>query len=109
LRDGSGVVELDSTGLPLGLFSHATAEARIVAMQKGSALLLCSRGVIECEGNEGRQSEEFGLNRVKAVLAGAVVTTAQDLCTSILNSAAKFSHDAPLCDDRTALALIRNL
>jgi serine phosphatase RsbU (regulator of sigma subunit) len=109
LRDGSGVVELDSTGLPLGLFSHATAEARIVAMQKGSALLLCSRGVIECEGSEGRQSEEFGLNRVKAVLAGAAVTTAQDLCTSILSSAAKFSHDAPLCDDRTALALIRNL
>jgi serine phosphatase RsbU (regulator of sigma subunit) len=109
LRDGSGIIELGSTGLPLGLFSHATAEARIVAMQKGSSLLLCSRGVLECEGSEGRQLEEFGSNRVKVLFAGATATKAQDLCTAILNSAATFSHDAPLCDDRTALALIRNL
>src|SRR5262245_42909639 len=42
LRDGgngSGVIELRATGLPLGLFSHATPDASIVAMEPGDALV----------------------------------------------------------------------
>ena len=34
LRDSTGIVELGSTGLPLGLFSHATSDARIVGLEK---------------------------------------------------------------------------
>src|ERR1700751_727900 len=50
LRDQTGVTELASTGLPLGLFSHATCEAPTAALEKGASLLLVSRGVVECEG-----------------------------------------------------------
>ncbi len=49
LRDGSGITELGATGLPLGLFSHATTDAPTVGLEKGAALLLVSRGVVECE------------------------------------------------------------
>src|SRR5579863_3814169 len=42
LRDPSGITELGSTGLPLGLFSHVTSEAPTVAIEKGAALLLVS-------------------------------------------------------------------
>ncbi len=106
LRDGSGVSELGSTGLPLGLFSHATADAQIVGLEKGSVLLLVSRGVVACEKSRG-DSEEFGLDRVKQLLQSAPASDAHGLCTSILNSASEFSCAGPPSDDRTALALIR--
>jgi phosphoserine phosphatase RsbU/P len=106
LRDGKGIVELDSTGLPLGLFSHATADSRIVALEKGSVLLLVSRGVIACERHHG-SSDEFGLDRAKEILQAATAGDAKSVCTSILTAASEFSCAGPPSDDRTALALIR--
>jgi serine phosphatase RsbU (regulator of sigma subunit) len=106
LRDHSGISELPSTGLPLGLFSHATADASIVGLEKGSALLLVSRGVVACERSRA-DSEEFGLDRAKLLLQSAPPDDAGGLCTSILNSASEFSCAGPPSDDRTALALLR--
>lgn len=107
LHDKSGITELDSTGLPLGLFSHATADARIVAMERRAALLLVSRGLIACEGRSNGSSDEFGLDRVKDFFQKAPPMSAEALCSSILSSVKDFGGNAPLCDDRTALALIR--
>ena len=110
LRDSKGVAELQSTGLPLGLFSHATSDARMVALEAGSALLLVSRGLIECEGSRRNGSGgEFGLDRVKQIFQNAGFATAEAVCSLVLNSAADFAGNKPLCDDRTALALIRTL
>ena len=108
LRDSTGISELESTGLPLGLFSHATADSRIVGFEKGAALLVVSRGVVTCEGRDKGSSEDFGLARVKRLLADATITSAKALCSTILNEVNDFARDVPLCDDRTALALIRN-
>ncbi len=107
LRDSNSISELESTGLPLGLFSHATADARIVGLEKGAAVLLVSRGVVSCESGGNGSSEEFGLERVKKVFQPIAATAAQALCTSVLNSISEFSGHAPPCDDRTALALLR--
>ncbi|HTZ83586.1 MAG TPA: SpoIIE family protein phosphatase [Candidatus Acidoferrales bacterium] len=107
LRDATGISELTSTGLPLGLFSHATSDSRIVAMEKGAQLVVVSNGVISCEGNGSGSDGQFGLDRVKEVLQNAPSEGPQALCSSILSSAGKFSGHAPICDDRTALALIR--
>jgi len=107
LRDRTGVSELGSTGLPLGLFSHATSDSQIVGLEKGAALLLVSRGVIECEGRVDGSTEDFGLGRVKEVFQGADLSSARSLCTSILNSVNQFGGEVPVCDDRTSLGLIR--
>src|ERR1051326_699109 len=107
LRDGTGISELASTGLPLGLFSHATADARIVALEKGAALLLVSRGLIACEGRTNGSSDEFSLDRVKDLFQNAPANRAEALCSSILNSVNYFGGTVPLCDDRTALSLTR--
>jgi len=107
LRDSSGVSELASGGLPLGLFSHATADAPTVGLEKGAALLLVSRGVVTCEGHAEHSSQEFGLDRVRQLLQAAPTSGAQVLCTSILTSVAAFNGDSPICDDRTVLALVR--
>jgi phosphoserine phosphatase RsbU/P len=106
LRDSTGIVDLKSTGLPLGLFSHATCEAPTVGMEKGAVIVLVSRGVVECS-NHHDSSEEFGVARVKELLQQAPLTSAQDLCSSILSATGEFSPQIPPRDDRTALALIR--
>ncbi len=54
LRDRAGIGQLGSTGLPLGLFSHATCDAPTVGLEQGAALLLVSRGVIDNEGHSHR-------------------------------------------------------
>ena len=108
VRDHTGIVELASTGLPLGLFSHATCEGRIVALENRAALLLVSQGLVSCEASRRNgKNGEFGLEGVKQVFQNAVPATAKSLCSSILNSVDEFSGHAPPCDDRTALALVR--
>jgi serine phosphatase RsbU (regulator of sigma subunit) len=108
LRDRAGIVEIVSTGLPLGLFSHATAEAPIVAMERSAALLLVSRGVVECEGKDDKIVDpEFGLGRVKDRLRADESTSAGEMCSSILRAVGEFMCDRPVIDDATALALIR--
>jgi len=107
LRDSRGIVELPSTGLPLGLFSHATLEAPTVGMAKGAGLLLVSRGVLECGSESHDPDGEFGLERVKEAFGHTSLDRAQPLCESILDTADKFSQVTAFCDDRTALALMR--
>ncbi len=107
LRDSRGIVELVSTGLPLGLFSHATADAPIVGLEKGAALVLVSRGVVECGGERNEPANELGLERVKEAFKQVPLDHAQSLCASILDLARKFNAGHSFCDDLTALALLR--
>lgn len=107
LRDHTGVSELASTGLPLGLFSHATCEAPTVALEKKASLLLVSRGVIDCEGRANGSSETFGLNRIKQIFQAEPPLNARSLCSSILNAVSEFASVEPGCEDQTALALVR--
>jgi serine phosphatase RsbU (regulator of sigma subunit) len=108
LRDSIGIAELGPTGLPLGLFSHATCEAPTVGTAKQASLLLVSRGVVDCEGHGNGHSGGFGLERVREVLGAAPANAARPLCESVLEAVAVFSGEGPVCDDCTALALVRN-
>lgn len=105
VRHAAEVSELGATGLPLGLFSLATAEARLIAMEPGSAFALVSRGVVEAECKR----EEFGLARVETALKSAQLTGAKDICRFILDDVQRFTGSEPIHDDITALALVRNL
>jgi len=107
LRDRKGIAELTSTGLPLGLFSHATCDSPTVGMENHAALLLVSRGLVECGRNHHESSPELGMERIKQSFEHASAGDARSLCASMLNAAGQFSPHAPMCDDRTALALIR--
>jgi phosphoserine phosphatase RsbU/P len=108
LRDGTGVVELASTGLPLGLFSHATCDAPTVALQKRAVLLLVSRGVVEGKCKDDKAEDlEFGLQRVKEHLQADPSQSAQSLSASILGAVGEFTCEPLVPDDMTALVFVR--
>ena len=105
LRDKTGITLLEATGLPLGLFSHATQSASPCALVPGAALLVVSRGLVEAEYN----GEEFGLQGVRENLQSAAAPTAQDLCLATLDAAQTFMRVPPTHNDMTALALVRRV
>jgi serine phosphatase RsbU (regulator of sigma subunit) len=110
LRDSSGIVELPSTGLPLGLFSHATCDAPTVGLEKGAVLMLVSRGVVEAKSKDKdneAEDVEFGLERVREQLRTADSSNPQALCALILNAVGEFTGERMVPDDMTALVLVR--
>ena len=104
MRDESGVIELGATGLPLGLFSHLTPDASMVALQPGAALLVVSRGMVEAR----HKSVEFGLQKVKNELQRAQSQTAQEICATVLGSMREFIGKSPVRNDATVIALARS-
>ena len=103
LHNGSETASLGATGLPLGLFSHIPADAKIVALEPGGTLLIVSRGIVDanCKG------EDFGLERVKESFQPAGTTNARDLSASVIANVQQFMCRPPTHDDVTALSLIR--
>ena len=102
LRDDSSMVELPATGLPLGLFSLAPTDARIVGLGPKGSLAVVSRGVVEAES----KNAEFGLEGVKRVMRVGPAS-AKDLSQNILQGVQDFMHAAPKHNDVTALTLTR--
>ncbi len=102
LRDDASVVELPATGLPLGLFSLAPTDARIVGLGPNGSLAVVSRGVVEAES----KNSEFGLGGVKSAMQ-AGPSNAKDLSHRILQQVQDFMHTAPRHNDVTALTLTR--
>lgn len=108
LRDSTGITQLASTGLPLGLFSHATCDAPTIAVAKGGALLLVSRGVVEGKSKEESADEmEFGLESVEERLRGDSSTTAAALSGWILTAVGESTREPLVPEDMTALVLMR--
>lgn len=102
LHDESGWVELPATGLPLGLFSLAPTDARLIGLDATSSLTLVSRGVVEAEcGNQ-----EFGLAGVKSAIETGHAS-ARDLSSRILTRVQDFMCREPKHNDVTVLVLTR--
>ncbi|HTR67054.1 MAG TPA: SpoIIE family protein phosphatase [Terriglobales bacterium] len=103
LTAGEDVSELRATTLPLGLFSHVTTDAPMVALPPGAVMLLVSRGVVEGR----RKREEFGLGRVKQYLQNGAPPSANEICTGVLDTLRQYVGRALTYNDVTTLALVR--
>jgi len=87
LRENGEISILEASGLPLGLFSHATHDAQMCVIPEGGALLLASRGLLEVKAG----GEEYGLDRLKGSLKDATSNgDARELCSSVLRSVSEF-------------------
>ncbi|MGB9195539.1 MAG: PP2C family protein-serine/threonine phosphatase [Terriglobales bacterium] len=102
LSDDSSVVELPATGLPLGLFSLAPTDARVVGMGSKASIAVVSRGVVEAESRDS----EFGLRGVKTAMQSGQAS-ARELSQRILEDVQSFIHTTPKHNDVTALVLTR--
>lgn len=103
LKHSTGITELKATSLPLGLFSHFTPDASIIALEPGATLLLVSRGAVEAR----RRTEEFGLDRVKGSLQQMDAQNAGKVCAAVLKDLQHFTHSRSTTNDITVLALCR--
>jgi serine phosphatase RsbU (regulator of sigma subunit) len=109
LRDHTGITELASTGLPLGLFSHATSDAPTIGLERGAVLLLVSRGVVlgGCKDDHA-EDLEYGLEQIKERLQAAPTSDPHTLSASILHAVGEFTCQPLVPDDMTALVFSRN-
>jgi len=103
VRDSHGITELPASGLPLGLFMHATQDALITVLEPGAVLLLFSRGLMEARNRRS----EFGIERVKKILSSSQSHDAEGLCGEILDSALMHMHGRAIENDLSTLALVR--
>ena len=117
VRSEGNVRVLQSSGMSLGLFTHTTFEATILALQKGDALLVVTKGVT----GSLRGGTEFGAQGVTRTLKNKTAASASAICEAVLREAHAFVHH-PWSrfvslfhrskrsneDDLTALALVRH-
>jgi sigma-B regulation protein RsbU (phosphoserine phosphatase) len=97
LRDGE-VSEIAENGLMLGAFDTAAYEMTVHALEPGDRLVLYTDGIMEA-ANE--KAEEFGRERLSALLRGAAMLSHDGLADLILTTVQRWS--ATQEDDLTVL------
>jgi phosphoserine phosphatase RsbU/P len=104
LWDGRSVALLESTGLPLGLFSHTVQSATTCHLVPGAALVAVSRGVVEAES----EGAEFGLEGAVQALESRR-GSARECCLGILKEVQNFLETTSTQNDMTVLTLLRSV
>jgi serine phosphatase RsbU (regulator of sigma subunit) len=102
-RAGSGCIEeLEGGGLPVGVLHHGGYRDRSARLEEGDILLVHTDGILEARDEAG---EQFGEERVRAVLAEAADLSANDIVRRLLASVE--AHAPRAADDRTLVVLKR--
>jgi sigma-B regulation protein RsbU (phosphoserine phosphatase) len=98
----TGAISLmNSSCLPIGLSPEEICELASEDLMSGDVLVFYTDGVTEAENRLG---EEFGMERLSAVVRQSPSLSAQDLMTNIYNAAADFCGDK-FGDDVTILVV----
>jgi len=82
---------LESTGIPLGLFTHLTHDPLPLAVSENSRLVLVSKGVLE----RRRGKEEFGIQGVCDILRKNEASSAEEISGQVLQAAENFGDPRP--------------
>ncbi len=95
-------LRLDEGGPVLGLLPSAKFETGSVELEPGDLLVLYSDGLVEAAN---QHDEQFGEERVQALVAQHRHLTAAQIRDQIIRAAQAFTGNAELEDDRTLLVL----
>jgi serine phosphatase RsbU (regulator of sigma subunit) len=96
------LTRMNSTCLPIGISPEEICELTSADLIAGDVLVFYTDGVTEAENQFG---EEFGMERLSAVVRQGSSLSAQDLMGDIFNSAAEFCSEAGFNDDVTILVV----
>jgi sigma-B regulation protein RsbU (phosphoserine phosphatase) len=97
-----GVLRVESTGLPLGMFHEVDFSATRLHFDPGDMLFLYTDGLSEAT----REDEEFGVDRVTRVVRQTDAKCPADLIAACLNELHAFVN-GPALDDLSLLAIQR--
>jgi len=103
-RTDGGIDEITSCGFPLGMMGFAEYSEHTTRLEPGDLLLLYTDGLTEAEDPD---DEEFGVERVSAVVAGLDEPTAAAACRTLLKAVDDFTCGQPLADDATLMVVER--
>lgn len=104
LRLKDKVINLNSTGIPIGLFCQSEFESINLNLQNDDFLILYTDGLIEisADGNEYEQ------DRLKSILSNSTNNTASCLIDEIIQDQVKFLGNSPRFDD-TTVAIVKKV
>jgi len=94
------VVPMNSSCFPLGMFESVKCEIDRASLAAGDILVLYTDGITEAENPQG---EEFGMERLSAVIRRDFSLSAEGLMANIFESAEDFCQGVGFKDDATAL------
>jgi sigma-B regulation protein RsbU (phosphoserine phosphatase) len=100
----NGAEELDSTGLPLGLFCGIAFPVIRIGLDRGDSLVCYTDGVTEAQNPAG---EEYGCQRLADVLRDLHGRDARSMTEGALRDVASFRGALRPSDDMTLLAIRR--
>jgi phosphoserine phosphatase RsbU/P len=98
-----GLVRIESTGLPLGMFPEVDFSATRLHMEPGDLMFLYTDGLLEAR----RGDDEYGVERVTNVLRRKAACCPGDAITACLDDLRSFMDSQPM-DDLTLLAIQRS-
>src|SRR6266436_2471827 len=96
------LTRMDSSCPPIGLSPEEICELASADLNDGDVVVFYTDGVTEAEN---RLSEEFGMERLSAVVRSGSSLSAEELTINIFNSAANFSGDVGFHDDVTIVVV----
>jgi sigma-B regulation protein RsbU (phosphoserine phosphatase) len=94
------IVSMNSSCFPVGMFDSVTCEINRADLAAGDILVLYTDGITEAEN---LQREEFGMERLSAVIRRDSSLSAEELMDNIFRSAEDFCQGVGFNDDATVL------
>jgi sigma-B regulation protein RsbU (phosphoserine phosphatase) len=99
----SGVLRIESTGLPLGMFLEAEFSATRLQLEIGDTLFLYTDGLTEARSAD----DEYGVDRVMRLVHQQAARPPAELISACLDDLRAFVDGRPRLDDLTLLAIRR--
>jgi len=96
-----GVLRIESTGLPLGMFSEGEFSATRLQLEAGDTLFLYTDGLSEARSGDN----EYGVDRVTHLVRQQAARPSAELIAACLEDLRAFANGAPPLDDLTLLAI----
>jgi sigma-B regulation protein RsbU (phosphoserine phosphatase) len=104
LAKESGIEQLESTGLPLGLFCEESFDVCTHHLDPGDILLMCTDGVTETVNPIG---EEYGLEKLTEHFAECRETEPPEILSSCIDRLSSFRGGGAVNDDITMMVVRR--
>ncbi|KPL19084.1 MAG: hypothetical protein AMJ92_05190 [candidate division Zixibacteria bacterium SM23_81] len=104
LVQGSKMVNIEATGLPLGMFCEERFSVSQVRMNPGDTILLYTDGLSEAVNGSGR---EYGTKRLCEIVRQNCLLAPKEVISACLKDVNAFLSGTPRTDDLTIMAIRR--